>query len=338
MSDQLEFDISLRFAGFELEAAAEVPLNGITALSGPSGSGKTTLLRAIAGLEPQAQGHVRFAGEDWNGLAPEARGVGYVFQDARLFPHLDVAGNLDYGARRRGTPRGLVDAVIDALDLGPLLHRAPATLSGGETRRVALGRALASGPRILLMDEPLTGLDRARKSRLMPYIARAVAGFGVPALYVTHSAVEIGFLADRTLSIAEGKLQGWSGAGPRLLGQVTDAVPGQVCLAIGRRAVWLQGHGEVGEIWALPLGQDYLAASEPPGLCNAALTIEALVMQAEHGTGTCDLDVEGQQISIGWHREDGVLPEPGARLWLSLPRLLARPIQVNREAYESNLT
>ena len=161
MPEGLHFDLSVRYPGFELNAADTIPTAGITVLSGPSGSGKTTLLRAIAGLEPAAERSV---------------------QEARLFPHLTVRQNLDYGARRRGATRAEVEAVIDALDLSALLSREPARLSGGEARRVALGRALASRPRILLMDEPLTGLDRARKADLMPWIARAVAGFGVPAL------------------------------------------------------------------------------------------------------------------------------------------------------------
>lgn len=327
MSEYLGFDIRVSYPDFSLEAAAEVPLTGITALSGPSGSGKTTLLRAIAGLEPLAEGRVQFAGEDWTGRPAATRGIGYVFQDARLFPHLDVAGNLDYGARRRGTEPAQVQAVIDALDLRPLLRRAPATLSGGEIRRVALGRALASGPRILLMDEPLTGLDRARKSDLMPYIARAVAGFGVPALYVTHSAGEIGFLADRTLSIAEGRLTGWLPPAPRLIGQVMGTASGQIDLALGDMRIWLQGHGDTGEIWALPLGQDYVLSSESPGLSNAALTLGADVIAAVPGSGTIRVQIAGQQLDLPWARDDGRMPEPGAPLWLSLPKLAARPVQ-----------
>ena len=287
MSEVLAFDLRVDRPGFSLLAAAEVPLTGITALSGPSGSGKTTLLRAIAGLEPQAQGAVSYAGEDWTGLRASDRGVGYVFQDARLFPHLDVMGNLDYGATRRGTPRDLIDAAIEALDLRPLLHRAPATLSGGETRRVALGRALASAPRILLMDEPLTGLDRARKADLMPYIARAVAGFGVPALYVTHSAGEIGFLADRTLEIAEGRLTGWRDAAPHLLGTVVNTAPGQIELALGDLRLWLTGQGSVAEHWSIPLGQDYLLSVDPPGISSAALCVPVEVVSATPGSGTC---------------------------------------------------
>ncbi len=327
MSDVLAFDIRVAFAGFALEAAAEVPLSGITALSGPSGSGKTTLLRVIAGLERHARGRVTFAGQDWTGLPPAARGIGYVFQDARLFPHLNVAQNLEYGARRRGTPRAQVGAVIEALDLRPLLHRAPATLSGGEARRVALGRALASGPRILLMDEPLTGLDRARKADLMPYIARAVAGFDVPAVYVTHSAGEISYLADRTLSIEAGRLTGWHPPAPRLLGRVVGTAPGQIDLALGDLRLWLAGEGHAGETWAIPLGQDYLLSFERPGTSNAALSLQARVLQAVPGSGTCDVLIAGQHLSLPWHRSDGAVPDAGAPLWLSVPKIAARPVQ-----------
>ncbi|MCG6902848.1 MAG: ATP-binding cassette domain-containing protein [Rhodobacter sp.] len=335
MSDTLSFDITVRYPDFTLTAAADVPLTGITALSGPSGSGKTTLLRAIAGLERNAQGTVHFAGEDWTGQPAATRGIGYVFQDARLFPHLDVAGNLDYGARRRGTNPRLVDAVIDALDLRPLLKRAPATLSGGESRRVALARALASGPRILLMDEPLTGLDRARKFDLMPYIARAVAGFGVPAIYVTHSNSEIGFLADRILSLAEGRLTGWLPATPRLIGQVAAVAPGQIELALGDRRVWLQGHGAIGETWALPLGREFLLSDSEPGLNNAELTLQAHVIAAEYGMGTIRVQIAGQPLTLPWMRADGAIPEMGAALWLSLPVLAARPIQPDRNPFDS---
>lgn len=334
MSEVLGFDLRIAYADFTLEAAAEVPLTGITALSGASGSGKTTLLRAIAGLERGVEGRVEFAGTDWTGLRAEARGIGYVFQDARLFPHLDVAGNLAYGAKRRGTPADQIRAVVEALDLGPLLHRAPETLSGGEARRVALGRALASGPRILLMDEPLAGLDRARKAQLMPYIARAVAGFGVPALYVTHSAVEIGFLADRTLSIAEGRLTGWSPPAPRLIGQVIATAPGQIELAFADHRIWLNGQGEVGEIWAIPLGQDYLISADPPGISNAALCLQGAVERAEPGSGEILVQIAGQRINLPWPRNDGAVPQTQAALWLSLPRLAARPVQT--EYYPSD--
>ena len=334
-SDVLAVDLQITYSDFALDVAADIPLTGITALSGASGSGKTTLLRAIAGLERHAKGQVSFAGQDWTNLPAAARGVGYVFQDARLFPHLDVAGNLAYGAKRRATPAAQITAVIDALDLGPLLHRVPATLSGGETRRVALGRALASGPRILLMDEPLTGLDRARKADLMPYIARAVASFDVPALYVTHSAAEISFLADRTLNIADGQLTGWSPAVPRLIGQVVDTAPGQVELAIAGTHIWLPGHGAIDQVWTIPLGQNYLISADPPGMSNAALTLQATIDQADPGSGTLTVQIAGQHLHLPWRRLDGGVPPAGSPLWLSLPNLAARPIHTELHITDS---
>jgi len=321
VAECLSFDLSVRYADFTLEAAAEVPATGITALSGPSGSGKTTLLRALAGLEPRARGSVSFAGQDWTGHAPAARGIGYVFQDARLFPHLSVARNLAYGAQRRGIGSAQVNAVIRALDLAPLLNRTPATLSGGEARRVALGRALASGPQVLLMDEPLTGLDRARKADLMPYIARAVAGFGVPALYVTHSANEIAFLADRVLWISEGRIAGWGAASPRLTGRVVAADSGHVELMIGTQRVRIRGHGQIDETWAVPLGQAYLLSSAAPGASNAALVLQGQVGGFDPETGLCDLEIAGQVLAVPLQGLDMRALGPGAPIWLSLPSL-----------------
>ncbi len=276
----------------------------------------------IAGLETQADGHVRFGDQDWTQLKPAARSVGYVFQDARLFPHLSVARNLTYGARRRATPTDRVDAVIEALDLAPLLDRAPRTLSGGEARRVALGRAMASGPRILLLDEPLTGLDRARKADLMPYIARVVAGFGVPALYVTHAQGEIDFLADRTLSMAGGRLQGWSPATPRLTGAVVEARPGHLRLAMGDVSIWLTGTGRVGETWAIPLGQGFLLTAQAPGHSNAALTMAGQVDSFD--AGRCRVRVAGQTLDLPWRGAEDFKLAPGQPIWLSLATVQGR--------------
>ena len=319
MPEGLHFDLSVRYPGFELNAADTIPTAGITVLSGPSASGKTTLLRAIAGLEPAAERSVTFGDEDWTGRPPAARGIGYVFQEARLFPHLTVRQNLDYGARRRGATRAEVEAVIDALDLSALLSREPARLSGGEARRVALGRALASRPRILLMDEPLTGLDRARKADLMPWIARAVAGFGVPALYVTHSRGEIALLADRTLSIAQGRLQGWSPAPPHLLGQVIAAGSDAVEIALGAQTVRVAGRGKTGETWALPLGESYLVSTGAPGHSNAALTLRAQAVAGDAAGTACRIEVEGQELALPQGPSEPV--SPGQPLWLTLPHL-----------------
>ncbi len=326
MPEFLEFNLTLRLGDFVLNAAEKIPLTGITALSGPSGSGKTTLLRTIAGLEPAAEGHIRFAGDGWNGLDSGSRKVGYVFQDARLFPHLDVTDNLSYGAVRRGVDLDRVHAIVEALDLRPLLRRMPTTLSGGEIQRVALGRALASGPRILLMDEPLAGLDRARKAGLMPYISRAVSEFGVPALYVTHSVEELAFLADRTLRIREGKLGGWSEATPRLMGQIVQARGDCLELAIGGVSVQVKGRGRPGETWVLLLGNEYLVSTKPPGKSNAALSLRAQVIEAVGKDGRYVVDVEGQRVTLPWRSSGKRTLKEHTALWLSLPRILARPV------------
>ncbi|MBL8564167.1 MAG: molybdenum ABC transporter ATP-binding protein [Hyphomicrobiaceae bacterium] len=209
----LAFDVRLSFGAFTLDVADEVPLAGITALFGHSGSGKSTLLRILAGLEARAEGEVHLAGttlqrRDGKGFVPpHARGIGVVFQDARLFPNLDVAGNLAYAERRSRTRDGRLDtaAVVEALDLEPLLKRHTATLSGGERQRVALGRTLLTRPRLVLMDEPLASIDGRRKRDILPYIERLPQSFAIPVVYVTHSIDEVAALADRILLVSEGR-------------------------------------------------------------------------------------------------------------------------------------
>lgn len=216
MSDRplLSFRFRLSFGDYTLALAHDMRLAGVTALFGHSGSGKTTVLRVLAGLETRADGGVSFDGEAWQTsgpagdfVPPHQRAVGYVFQDARLFPHLNVAGNLDY-AERRSRSRGAAadrDAIIDRLDLEPLLARRPQSLSGGERQRVAVGRALMTRPRLLLMDEPLSALDAGRKAEILPYFARLPRDFGVPVIYVTHSVDEVAYLADNMIVLSKGR-------------------------------------------------------------------------------------------------------------------------------------
>uniref|UniRef100_UPI003FEFCDC3 ATP-binding cassette domain-containing protein n=1 Tax=Bilophila wadsworthia TaxID=35833 RepID=UPI003FEFCDC3 len=186
--------------------------HGITVLWGASGSGKTTLLQCLAGLLRPDAGRIAcreavwFDAERGVCLAPERRRLGYVFQDVRLFPHLSVRSNMLFGRRFRGPSGVSFEDVVALLGLGRLLHRTPSDLSGGEKQRVAVGRALLACPELLLMDEPLTGLDRGKREEIMAYVKAIPERFGVPILYVTHSDAERRFLADRVLNLEDGKL------------------------------------------------------------------------------------------------------------------------------------
>lgn len=203
----LSLDIRLAREGFSLDFQAEIAVGGITALFGPSGCGKTTVLRVVAGLEPGVSGHVSLDGEEWQGetfLPPHRRGAGYVFQDARLFPHLNVSGNLAYAVKRaRVAPD--YDRIISALDLAPLLSRRPDGLSGGEKQRVAIGRALLVSPRVLLLDEPMAALDENRKEEVMPYIERLREMARIPILLVSHSLPEVARLCTDMVVMREGR-------------------------------------------------------------------------------------------------------------------------------------
>ena len=209
--------ISVRFAGrvgeFSLDVSFRVPMRGITALFGPSGCGKTTVLRCVAGLNRMA-GQLLVGGEVWQDDAtgvfrkPYERPVGYVFQEASLFSHLSVRRNLLYGARRAGRsnsdPALRFADVVDLLGIGPLLRRWPEALSGGERQRVAIGRALLSQPRLLLMDEPLSGLDRGAKEEILPYLEALHDSLSIPMVYVSHDLREVARLADTMVVLAEG--------------------------------------------------------------------------------------------------------------------------------------
>jgi molybdate transport system ATP-binding protein len=201
------------FGGFVLSADFAVAKPGITALFGPSGAGKTSIVNAIAGLlHPQA-GRIVVDGEtvlDTDAgifVPPQKRRVGYMFQDARLFPHMTVESNLRFGWRR--TPVRADEAefnrIVSLLGIAPLLERRPAKLSGGEKSRVALGRALLSSPRVLLLDEPLSALDSARKAEILPYLEMLRDEARLPMLYVSHALDEVAQLADDVILVQQGR-------------------------------------------------------------------------------------------------------------------------------------
>ncbi len=272
--------LRLARSDFTLDVALALPESGISALFGPSGCGKTTVLRALAGLE-RAAGRVALGSEVWQDdasgrfVATHRRALGYVIQEAALFPHLDVRRNLDYG-RRRIAPaerRIALDQVVALLGIGQLLARRPATLSGGERQRVAIARALATSPRLLLMDEPLAALDAPRKAELLPYLERIHNELAIPIVYISHAIDEVARLADHLVLMEAGRVVA---AGPladmlaRLdlplplhedAGVVLEGVVGErdTRWRLARLDVGVRADGKACSLWArdqgLPLGQ-----------------------------------------------------------------------------------
>ncbi len=238
----LSVNISQQFQGFDLDVCFDVP-GGLTVLFGSSGSGKTTVINAVAGLSRKTRGKITANGrvlmdtEAGIWVPPHRREIGYVFQEARLFPHLNVRNNLLYGARfahARAAPVTL-DQVVEILGIGPLLSRKPADLSGGEKQRVAIGRALLARPKMILADEPLAALDEPRKAEILPYFERLRDEFSVPILYVSHSIAEVARLASTVVALKDGSVDrvgpaaevlsdpGFTPLGVRAVGAVLEA-------------------------------------------------------------------------------------------------------------------
>lgn len=207
----LELDFSQKLGELQLEVKTQLPTESITAVFGLSGAGKTSLINVIGGLTKPNKGRIVLNGrtlvdiEKRICLPPEKRHIGYVFQDARLFPHYRVKGNLRYGMEPAMKAR--FDDIVELLGIEELLHRFPITLSGGEKQRVAIGRALLTAPEILLMDEPLASLDLPRKRELLPYLEKLSQDVKIPILYVSHSLDEILRLADKVIVMAQGKVK-----------------------------------------------------------------------------------------------------------------------------------
>jgi molybdate transport system ATP-binding protein len=214
----LRVDIAKTLGEFTLEASFTSE-GRVTGLFGASGAGKTSLINIIAGLLKPDRGIVTLEGETLDDttagvhVPPHQRRIGYVFQDARLFPHLNVRQNLDYGRRMNRLPEDPAQRkrVVDLLDIGELLARRPGKLSGGERQRVAFGRALLSKPRLLLLDEPLGALDEDRKREILPYLVRLRDEAGIPMVYVSHDAAELRQLATQIVMLKRGHITAFGG-------------------------------------------------------------------------------------------------------------------------------
>jgi len=215
----LRVDVSKRLGGLTIEASF-ISEGRVTGLFGASGAGKTSLINMIAGLSRPDRGIIAIDGETLDETATQThvpvhrRRIGYVFQDLRLFPHFDVRQNLDYGRRMNRLAEDGVQQkrVTDMLDIGHLLDRRPGRLSGGERQRVALGRALLSQPRLLLLDEPLGSLDEERKEEILPYLVRLRDEAGIPMVYVSHDPSEMRKLATQIVMLRRGRVTAFGGA------------------------------------------------------------------------------------------------------------------------------
>jgi molybdate transport system ATP-binding protein len=247
----------------------EFPIKGVTAIFGRSGSGKTTLLRCLAGLEKDVIGELSFNDQAWlqekKQFPIHKRQLGYVFQEANLFPHLNVEENLCYGLKRykrfiKGEISIHFKQVVAWLGLTPLLQRSPNTLSGGERQRVAIGRALLSQPKILLMDEPMASLDLYAKREIMPYLERLRDELSIPILYVTHSPDEVERLADSVLFIKQGKITHFEAIEQALNRVGTPLYQGENPRSVLSAEV--VSHDKEDGLSCLKVGQDYLWVPE----------------------------------------------------------------------------
>lgn len=312
-------DITHSLPHFTLNARFDAP-PGITALFGRSGSGKTTILRALAGLltpdagRIESQGHVLFDSAGQINLPPHQRSAGVIFQDARLFPHLSVAQNLNFGRRyaAREVSEAEHDQIVDLLGIRALMNRRPGALSGGEKQRVAIGRALLCGPRILLADEPLSALDTARKEEILPYFERLRDAFDLPILYVSHSPAEVARLANFVVALEGGQVIG--------AGRAEEVLGDPAILPLGARgagavlAAMVVTHHEDGLTELSAQGAPLFLpkiAQDPGKVLRVRIAAQDVMLSRTRPEGISALNIlEGQVVQV----EKG--PGPGALIAL----------------------
>jgi molybdate transport system ATP-binding protein len=352
-----------RLGAFDLDVAFEAP-PGVTVLFGASGSGKTTLINAVAGLLRPDDG--RIAVEDWllldtaarRFLPPHRRRIGYIFQEARLFPHLTVRQNLTYGRwfAPKDAPRENPSRVVDMLGIGPLLDRRPGALSGGEKQRVAIGRALLCAPRLILADEPLAALDEARKAEILPYFERLRDEVSVPILYVSHSASEVARLATTVVALRQGRVakvgppgevlgdvdaMGARGAASVLSARLLAHHPdGLSELATAAGTLWLPRlDAPAGaRIWVRIAAQDVILSRARPEGLSALNLLAGTVAEVRPGQGPgamVTLEVGGERLSARITRRsaEAMGLAPGQTCHAILKSVAVAPEDVGRPAH-----
>jgi molybdate transport system ATP-binding protein len=324
----LSVAVAKQRGSFALDARFELPTPGVAALFGRSGSGKSTLVNVIAGLLEADSGHVILDGaalldtQRRIDVPPERRRIGYVFQDARLFPHLRVAANLKYGQRRAaGAAYVNFDAVVGLLDLDRLLHRRAHELSGGERQRVAIGRALLSQPRLLLLDEPLAALDAARREEVLPYLETLRDRLAIPMVYVGHNFDEVLRLATHMVLMIAGRAVAQGGIGemsldpqlraiigPDAVGAIVEGAvlgpnsgDGLTRIQVGRGELKVQAAGlEAGaKLRVQLLARDVIVATQPPQGLSVRNALAGHIVDISSDDAESDLiavDVGGTRI------------------------------------------
>lgn len=346
----LEVALAKRLGTFLLDVRFELPTPGVAALFGPSGCGKSTVVNLLAGLLPADRGRIALDGEvlldtkQRIDVPAERRRIGYVFQDARLFPHLTVAGNLNYASRRaHGRSFVTFEQVLALLDLDALLGRRPHTLSGGERQRVAIGRALLAQPRLLLLDEPLASLDRERRDEVLPYLELLRDRLAIPMVYVTHQFEEVRKLATHIVLMRSGSVVAQGGIGeisidrrlreligPDAVGAVVDAIvieedaaDGMLRLAVGGGELRVPSDGEMApgaRLRVQLLARDIIVSTQKPAHLSVRNVLQGVVNSIEEDVAHSDLvsiDIGGAnvlaRITRAATRELAL--EPGKTVW-----------------------
>ncbi|WP_277052207.1 molybdenum ABC transporter ATP-binding protein [Zestomonas thermotolerans] len=341
MAEGIEARLRLDYPGFVLDVDLRLPGRGVTALFGPSGSGKTSLLRCIAGLERAGQGFLRVNGELWQDsaarllLPTHRRALGYVFQEASLFEHLNVRRNLEYGWKRipEAQRRVGLEQAVALLGLGHLLERMPQRLSGGERQRVGIARALLTSPRLLLLDEPLAALDVRLKNEILPYLERLHDELDIPVLYVSHAPDEVARLADHLVLLEQGRVLASGPLGDTLARlDLPLALAEDAGVVVEGRVVGHDAHYQLLSL-ALPGGGELLRVAHAPLATGRQLRckIQArdVSLSLQRPEGSSILNLLPAQVS-------GELPAAGGahvlvRLEVAGTPLLARITRYSRD-------